>query len=217
MCGICGIVNYRSGEPADARTVRAMVAAMIHRGPDDEGFHFDDEAALGMRRLSIIDLAGGAQPISNERRSIWVVSNGEIYNFRELRRELESHGHLFTTRSDTEVIVHAYEQWGLESFARLNGMFGTSARPGEGPVRGQASLLPGQRLGARLRVRAPLALLSPAGPSRSRSSGAPGVRRPHVRPVPPDGVRGGEQAAARPPPRVHRRRRRRRALPSVEP
>ncbi len=124
MCGICGIVNYRSGKPADADIVRSMTAAMVHRGPDDDGYHFDAEAALGMRRLSIIDLAGGAQPIANERRSVEVVSNGEIYNFRELRRELESHGHVFATRSDTEVIVHAYEQWALGAFARLNGMFG---------------------------------------------------------------------------------------------
>ena len=100
MCGICGTFNYGNRAPAEERTVKAMAAAMIHRGPDDYGFHVDREAALGMRRLSIIDLAGGAQPISNEHGSIWVVSNGEIYNFRELRRELEAHGHVFATRSD---------------------------------------------------------------------------------------------------------------------
>ena len=126
MCGICGTVNYGTDAPAEERTVRAMAAAMIHRGPDDDGFHLDREVALGMRRLSIIDLAGGAQPIANERGSIWVVSNGEIYNFRELRLELSAHGHVFSTRSDTEVIVHAYEQWGLQAFARLNGMFATA-------------------------------------------------------------------------------------------
>jgi asparagine synthase (glutamine-hydrolysing) len=103
-----------------------MTAALIHRGPDDEGFHCDREAGMGMRRLSIIDLLGGGQPIASEDASITVVSNGEIYNFRELRRELESHGHAFATRSDTEVIVHAYEQWGLGGFARLNGMFATA-------------------------------------------------------------------------------------------
>lgn len=126
MCGICGSVNYRTAAPADARTVRAMAASMIHRGPDDDGFHVDGEVALGMRRLSIIDLEGGAQPIANERRSVWVVSNGEIYNFRELRGELTAHGHVFSSRSDTEVIVHAYEEWGLQGFARLNGMFATA-------------------------------------------------------------------------------------------
>jgi asparagine synthase (glutamine-hydrolysing) len=126
VCGICGSINYRTQAPVDESAVRAMAGAMIHRGPDDDGFHGDREAALGMRRLSIIDVAGGAQPIANEDRSIWVVSNGEIYNFRELRRELEAHDHVFATRSDTEVIVHAYEQWGFDGFARLNGMFGTA-------------------------------------------------------------------------------------------
>jgi len=126
MCGICGICNYHGRVPADERTVQNMTAAILHRGPDDDGFHTDRELALGMRRLSIIDLAGGAQPIANEDGSVWVISNGEIYNFRELRGELESHGHAFRTRSDTEVIVHAYEEWGLGAFKRLNGMFGTA-------------------------------------------------------------------------------------------
>jgi asparagine synthase (glutamine-hydrolysing) len=126
MCGICGIYNYEGRVPADMRTVQNMAAAILHRGPDDDGFHADAELALGMRRLSIIDLAGGAQPIASEDRSLWVISNGEIYNFRELRRELEAHGHVFATRSDTEVIVHAYEEWGLGAFPRLNGMFATA-------------------------------------------------------------------------------------------
>ena len=126
MCGICGTSNYGSRAPADEGTVREMTAAMIHRGPDDDGFYVDAEVALGMRRLSIIDLEGGAQPIGNEERTVWVISNGEIYNFRELRRELAACGHTFATRSDTEVIVHAYEQWGLDAFARLNGMFATA-------------------------------------------------------------------------------------------
>jgi asparagine synthase (glutamine-hydrolysing) len=126
VCGISGIVNYGSGAPVDVGTLQAMVAAMTHRGPDEDGFHLDREAGLGMRRLSIIDVLGGSQPIANEARSMWVVSNGEIYNFRELRSELEAHGHVFATRSDTEVIVHAYEQWGSSAFSRLNGMFGTA-------------------------------------------------------------------------------------------
>jgi asparagine synthase (glutamine-hydrolysing) len=126
MCGICGIFNYESRVPADLDVVQSMAAAILHRGPDDDGFHADGELALGMRRLSIIDLAGGAQPIANEDRSHWVISNGEIYNFRELRRELEASGHVFATRSDTEVIVHAYDEWGRDAFARLNGMFATA-------------------------------------------------------------------------------------------
>jgi asparagine synthase (glutamine-hydrolysing) len=124
VCGICGVYNYGTGEPASEPLVRAMTAAMTHRGPDDDGLHLDGPLGLGMRRLSIIDLAGGAQPIANEDGSVWTVFNGEIYNFRELRAELEARGHIFTTRTDTEVIVHAYEQWGLDALARLNGMFG---------------------------------------------------------------------------------------------
>jgi len=126
MCGVCGICNYGSQVKADGRTVSRMTSALTHRGPDDDGFYADGALALGMRRLSIIDLAGGAQPIANEDGSVRVISNGEIYNFRELRRELEAHGHDFATRSDTEVIVHAYEEWGLGAFARLNGMFASA-------------------------------------------------------------------------------------------
>ncbi|CAN5842060.1 asparagine synthase (glutamine-hydrolyzing) [soil metagenome] len=123
MCGICGVYNYRDDEPADRRLVEAMTASMVHRGPDDSGVHCDRELGLGVRRLSIIDLAGGAQPMSNEDGTVRVVQNGEIYNFHDLRRELESYGHVFRTRSDTEAIVHAYEQWGVGGLARLNGMF----------------------------------------------------------------------------------------------
>jgi asparagine synthase (glutamine-hydrolysing) len=101
-----------------------MCDVIRHRGPDDEGIHVAPGIGLGMRRLSIIDLAGGRQPIHNEARTIWVVFNGEIYNYRELRDELESHGHRFYTSSDTETIVHAYEQWGDDAFRRLRGMFG---------------------------------------------------------------------------------------------
>lgn len=104
--------------------VHRMCDVIRHRGPDDEGIHVAAGVGLGMRRLSIIDLAGGRQPIHNEARTIWVVFNGEIYNYRELREELESHGHRFYTSSDTESIVHAYEQWGNDAFRRLRGMFG---------------------------------------------------------------------------------------------
>ena len=128
MCGICGVFNYRAGLPADERLVSAMTAAMTHRGPDDDGFHVDGPVGLGVRRLSIIDIEGGAQPIGNEDGTVTVVQNGEIYNYRELRTELEGHGHVFRTRSDTETIVHAYEQWGVDGLARLNGMYGIAIR-----------------------------------------------------------------------------------------
>jgi asparagine synthase (glutamine-hydrolysing) len=124
MCGICGIYNHATGEPADENLVRTMTAAMMHRGPDDDGFLLDGSLGLGMRRLSIIDVEGGAQPIANEDETVKVLLNGEIYNFQDLRRELESYGHVFRTRSDTEVVVHAYEQWGFDALVRLNGMFG---------------------------------------------------------------------------------------------
>ena len=122
MCGICGVVGMRREGEAEA-AVRRMMAAMTHRGPDDEGMHATPGAVIGMQRLSIIDLAGGCQPIFNEAGTIAVVQNGEIYNFRELRAELEGRGHVFRTKSDTEVIVHAYEEWGEECVAHLRGMF----------------------------------------------------------------------------------------------
>jgi asparagine synthase (glutamine-hydrolysing) len=101
-----------------------MCQVIRHRGPDDEGIHVEPGVALGMRRLSIIDLSTGHQPIHNEDRTVWTVFNGEIYNYRELRKELEAAGHRFYTSSDTETIVHAYEQWGEAAFGRLRGMFG---------------------------------------------------------------------------------------------
>ena len=106
MCGIVGIINLDRTRIADHETARAMAAKITHRGPDDDGFYFDRNVALGMRRLSIIDLDTGRQPISNEDGSIWVVFNGEIYNFQELRRNLIARGHRFNTQSDTEVLVH---------------------------------------------------------------------------------------------------------------
>ncbi|HXJ17580.1 MAG TPA: asparagine synthase (glutamine-hydrolyzing) [Candidatus Polarisedimenticolia bacterium] len=122
MCGICGIVGIESAGKSET-VVRRMMAAMVHRGPDESGFFAASPVAIGMRRLSILDLPGGSQPIWNERGTLAVVFNGEIYNFRELRRELEAAGHRFRTRSDTEVVVHAYEEWGRQCVERLNGMF----------------------------------------------------------------------------------------------
>jgi asparagine synthase (glutamine-hydrolysing) len=122
MCGIAGIVNARGALP-DPGVLRRMCDRLAHRGPDEEGYFRAIGVGLGVRRLRVIDPEGGHQPISNERGSVWVVHNGEIYNYRELRRELEALGHRFATESDTEVIVHAYEQYGVESLARLRGMF----------------------------------------------------------------------------------------------
>ncbi len=124
MCGICGIVALTGALAPDAREILPrMNATLRHRGPDDEGFSVDERAALAMRRLSIIDLAGGHQPIANEDGSVRVVFNGEIYNFAELRAGLEERGHRFATRSDTEVLVHLYEEEGDGFLPRLNGMF----------------------------------------------------------------------------------------------
>ena len=124
MCGICGLYHFTSPKPASKEVVEAMTRAIAHRGPDDEGFHYSGSLGLGFRRLSIIDLSGGHQPMSDADQTTWVAFNGEIYNFPELRKELEGFGHQFRTRSDTEVIVHGYKQWGTGVLNRLNGMFG---------------------------------------------------------------------------------------------
>src|SRR2546423_305639 len=124
MCGICGQFNFIRHEPVDRDAVRRMTQTMVHRGPDDEGYYFDGAVGLGFRRLSIIDLAGGHQPMSDAKEKVWVILNGEIYNFKELRAELEQRGHVFRTRSDTEVIIHGYKEWGKEVLNHLNGMFG---------------------------------------------------------------------------------------------
>jgi asparagine synthase (glutamine-hydrolysing) len=122
MCGICGVIGIEHGIAA-GEALRRMLASLWHRGPDDEGRLEQPHAHLGMRRLSIIDLAGGSQPVWNETGRVAVVYNGEIYNFPELRETLGGLGHAFRTHSDTEVIVHAYEQWGPECVQRFNGMF----------------------------------------------------------------------------------------------
>ncbi len=124
MCGICGAYRFGDGASVRRDEIEKMTGTMIHRGPDDEGFHFEGPLGFGFRRLSIIDLEGGHQPMSDMGKTVWIVFNGEIYNFPELRRELEGYGHVFRTRSDTEVILHGYKQWGLDVFNHLNGMFG---------------------------------------------------------------------------------------------
>src|SRR5438046_7799363 len=123
MCGISGIFQFHSKAPVRGETVQRMNDVLRHRGPDADGFYVGPGIGLGHRRLSIIDLSTGDQPLANEDRTIRVVFNGEIYNFAELRAELIAHGHRFRTHSDTEVIVHAYEQWGDRAVDRFRGMF----------------------------------------------------------------------------------------------
>jgi asparagine synthase (glutamine-hydrolysing) len=123
MCGICGKLNFEKGANVKPGLIRAMMDTIRHRGPDDEGLHIASEVGLGFRRLSIIDLSLGHQPISNEDGTVWIVFNGEIYNYRELRSFLLSKGHVFKTQSDTEVIVHLYEELGPQCLEKLRGMF----------------------------------------------------------------------------------------------
>ncbi len=154
MCGICGAIDF-SGRNDAAELVRRMTPAMQHRGPDDEGYLSSGPLALGMRRLSIIDVEGGHQPIFNEDGSIGVVLNGEVYNFRELTTTLAGLGHKFRTRSDSEVIAHAYEEWGPECVQRLQGMFAFAVydrrrgqgHGGKGKTEGGTLFLARDRLG----------------------------------------------------------------------
>ena len=122
MCGIAGIVRD-DGSDVDQTLVAGMCTAIRHRGPDDDGFYFAAGVGLGMRRLAIIDLKSGQQPIHNQDRTAWIVFNGEIYNYRELRGKLEKLGHSFYTNSDTEAIIHAYDQYGPDCPSHLRGMF----------------------------------------------------------------------------------------------
>lgn len=123
MCGITGIYNYKTGHPVSRDQLKKMSDAITHRGPDDEGFYLNEHIGLAFRRLSIIDLETGNQPIHNEDRSVWSVFNGEIYNYVELREELIAKGHNFYTKTDTEVIVHLYEEYGKDLPNYLNGMY----------------------------------------------------------------------------------------------
>ena len=123
MCGIVGLINLNNVPIEDPTVITRMANHLVHRGPDDEGFLKDGPLAFGFRRLSIIDLESGHQPVANETNAVWAMLNGEIYNFVELRAELESLGHQFRTKSDTEVIVHAYESFGLDFLEKLRGMF----------------------------------------------------------------------------------------------
>src|SRR5579875_3880435 len=124
MCGICGIFNMASGESVPPALIEQMTHLIEHRGPDDQGAYFDGPTGLGFARLSIIDLSGGHQPMCNETGDVWLVFNGEIWNYKQLRQELIEKGHQFRTNSDTETIIHAYEEFGVDCVARLHGMFG---------------------------------------------------------------------------------------------
>src|SRR5437762_6997219 len=124
MCGIAGQFNFQRGEPVKRETIVRMARSIAHRGPDDEGYFISGPLGLGFRRLSIIDLAGGHQPMSDAEETVWLIFNGEIYNYMELREELRGKGHQFRTKSDTEVIIHGYKEWGSDVFNHLNGMFG---------------------------------------------------------------------------------------------
>ena len=126
MCGICGQFNFAGDEPVQPEIVRRMTDSIAHRGPDDEGYFFSGPLGLGFRRLSIIDLAGGHQPMFDAQQTVCIVFNGEIYNYKELRQELKKYGHCFRTSSDTEVIIHGYKEWGTDVFNHLNGMFGVA-------------------------------------------------------------------------------------------
>jgi len=123
MCGIAGKLFFDKEKTVSAPLLKRMTDTIIHRGPDDEGHFVDGNFGFGMRRLSIIDLAGGHQPIFNEDKSLAIIFNGEIYNYRELKKDLENRGHQFSTNSDTETILHCYEQYGMEFMHKLNGMF----------------------------------------------------------------------------------------------
>src|SRR5579862_5350422 len=123
MCGIVGIYDGQGPNPIDRQLLQRMADAIAHRGPDGSGFHLAPGIGLGHRRLAIIDVAGGHQPLFNEDETVAVTYNGEIYNFQELAAELAAKGHRFRTHSDTEVIVHAWEEWGEAAVNRLQGMF----------------------------------------------------------------------------------------------
>src|SRR6266496_3280380 len=124
MCGIVGQFNFERCEPVERDLIVRMACSIAHRGPDDEGFFIAGPVGFGFRRLSIIDLGGGHQPMSDAQETVWIVFNGEIYNYIELRAELRGKGHEFRTNSDTEVIIHGYKEWGTDVFSHLNGMFG---------------------------------------------------------------------------------------------
>ena len=123
MCGICGVLELENGRGVTREHIEAMAQKLVHRGPDDAGYYLNPPIALGFRRLSIVDLSGGHQPMSNEDGTVWIVFNGEIYNHASIRPDLERRGHRYSTRSDTETILHLYEEYGDDCVHHLRGMF----------------------------------------------------------------------------------------------
>ena len=124
MCGICGKLNFDPAREVSPGLLKSMADAIQHRGPDDEGYYVSGPVGFGFRRLAIIDLNTGHQPICNEDGTVWIVFNGEIYNYQDLRKDLIAKGHVFKTQTDTEVIVHLYEEFGEACVKQLRGMFG---------------------------------------------------------------------------------------------
>src|SRR6516164_6781795 len=145
MCGIVGILEQGDREPITQRELRQMLAVIRHRGPDEFGVYLDQRVGLGSARLSIIDLSTGQQPMATEDENLWIVFNGEIFNYLELREELEKRGHEFRTQSDTEVLLHAYQEFGPHCLERLNGQFAFAVWN----VREQMLFLARDRLGVR--------------------------------------------------------------------
>lgn len=133
MCGICGLFNHDPARPVAEEVLASMTAVLEHRGPDDSGMHCEGPVGLGFRRLSIVDLSAGHQPMTNEDGTLWIVFNGEIYNHLDIRKDLEARGHRYRTRADTETILHLYEEEGVEGFSRMIGMFAFAIW--DGPLR----------------------------------------------------------------------------------
>ena len=214
MCGIVGIVERDLDRPVAADDLARMVRMLHHRGPDEEGSITLPGVGLGMRRLAIVDLAGGQQPILNETGDIKIVANGEIYNFRELQQELEGHGHRFHSRnSDIEVMVHAYEQWGEDFLARLRGMFALAIwdgrtrtliaardRAGEKPLYWTQTLA-----GAAAGLGSQGAAGPPGGVARARSDRARSIPDLRIRARAADDAQGRAQGAAGAFPALSRR------------
>ena len=170
MCGICGAAWTDAGSRLTADMLQAMMSKIVHRGPDDQGEYRDNHAALGFRRLSIIDLAGGHQPLSNEDGSVWTSFNGEIYNYHALRHRLEAKGHKLRSTGDSETLVHLYEDEGTQMFSLLRGMFALAIWD----VQHHKLMLARDRLGQK-----PLLYASerPAHRLRQRAESAPGLVR----------------------------------------
>ena len=197
MCGICGVVD--TSGPVDLDVLERMTGTLRHRGPDDAAYYLPEPdpagpaVGFGFRRLSIIDVEGGRQPLANEDESVWTMLNGEIYNFAELRAGLEADGHVFRTNGDAETLVHLYEESGVDCTERLNGMFAfavwdtsaTAAAAGARPAGQEAPLLRRARRRPALRLRAEGAPRAPLVPAGARPGGARALPRVRVRARPP--------------------------------